>query len=55
MEPREQAAQLPEGPGVYLFKDASWEGYLCRESACAVQSRALVFSGIALYPIALAN
>jgi len=23
MEPREQAAQLPESPGVYLFKDAS--------------------------------
>src|SRR5437762_13216206 len=23
MEPREKAAQLPEGPGVYLFKDAA--------------------------------
>src|SRR5258707_14859570 len=23
MEPREKAAQLPESPGVYLFKDAS--------------------------------
>ena len=23
MESREQAAQLPESPGVYLFKDAS--------------------------------
>jgi len=22
MEPREKAAQLPEQPGVYLFKDA---------------------------------
>jgi excinuclease UvrABC nuclease subunit len=26
MEPKEQAAQLPESPGVYLFKDAG--GYV---------------------------
>src|SRR5258708_36468207 len=26
MEPREKAAQLPESPGVYLFKDAGGTG-----------------------------
>ena len=48
VEPREKAVQLPEKPGVYLFKDAGGDVLYVGKARIAAQPRALVFSGIAL-------